>query len=130
MTYCESIGLKIGDRIRVLGEGRPFPKGSVIELVSDPHGDASPLFSDGNSKAYFNLLTLFGGEGKQWERVTEEEQSIDDLINQLEKVIRKREKHRGKLDKWESETDRLIGELEKAIEKRTRSCCSLNIVVR
>ena len=71
-TYCEEIGLKVGDKIRVLGENRTFGKGSIIEMVRDD-GDISPLFSNGVDKKHFTLKATCGGEGVQWERVADGE---------------------------------------------------------
>ena len=145
MTYCESIGLKIGDRIRVIAHGRSFAKGSVIELIKDENGDETPRFTDGMIESYFTLDSVLGGEGRIWEHVTEDgyvdsemtpceenvskitEQSIDDLIDQLEKAIKKRNKHRAKFEKWHNEADKIADKLEKAIEDKTGHACLIAI---
>lgn len=75
MTYCEDIGLKAGDKIRVLGKGRLFERGSVIEMVRDDD-DRTPLFKNHNGyKSYFCLDSrIKGGEGVAWERVVDADQ--------------------------------------------------------
>lgn len=78
-TYCESIGLKVGDKIRVLEARRVFPEGAVITLVEDD-GTEIPYFSDdaGIRKA-FSLGRDTGNylpEGKGWERVVTSDEWI------------------------------------------------------
>ena len=69
-TYCESIGLKVWDKIRVLRECDTFRTGSIITLSRDD-GTASPSFSgnskDGDSWNYFDLTGHTG-----WERATDD----------------------------------------------------------
>ena len=71
MTYCEKIGLKIGDSIRVLLDCGEFVKGEILTLSNDD-GSACPDFSDQNGDAAYFLLTANGGEGLGWERVKDE----------------------------------------------------------
>lgn len=71
-TYCESIGLKVGDKIRVLQQGRTYPVGTIVTLV-EADDTTCPYFSDdgGNRKAFslVNDAMNYLPEGKGWERV-------------------------------------------------------------
>ena len=62
-TYCESIGLKVGDKIRVLRMCSTFRTGSVITLKEDDN-TTCPAFSgeslNGEVFDYFDLYDLTG----------------------------------------------------------------------
>jgi len=127
MTYCESIGLKIGDKIRVLGENRTFEKGSIIEIVRDD-GDISPLFSDGTDKKHFTLKATCGGEGEQWERVDDdgsgdpsEENSLNSLIDRLKEAVEAQREA-------EFLVDSLVEEFEEKFESETGLKCSVDTI--
>ena len=70
-TYCESIGLKVGDRIRVLRGCVPFRTGSVITLKEDDD-TTCPEFSgeslNGEGFDYFDIFDITG-----WERVADQQ---------------------------------------------------------
>lgn len=78
MTYCEEIGLKAGDKIRVLQEGRQFDAGDIITLDEDD-GSTAPWFvcEESGERHVFSLPeSEFQGylpEGQGWKRVPKQD---------------------------------------------------------
>lgn len=58
-------------------------------------------------------------------RLHEPEQETKPLAQQLAHAVKKRDKHRAKLDKWAAEVERLKGELEREIEGATGMPCRI-----
>lgn len=86
MTYCEKIGLNIGDEIEVMQEGRVFLVGERIRLVEDDD-TAIPFFENSSGRRMAFALEeshIYGSEGKAWKRIgagTQPEQPTHDPIN-------------------------------------------------
>ena len=71
-TYCESIGLKVGDKIRVLADNfQGAPIGSILTLSRDDGTNAPMFLIDANHSVYFLLTFPRAGGGMCWERVTD-----------------------------------------------------------
>lgn len=64
-TYCESIGLKVGDKIRFTGPDnhRQFKVGDVLVFEWDDGTSASLFSNQDNKREFFNVKT------REWERV-------------------------------------------------------------
>jgi hypothetical protein len=80
MTYCESVGLKVGDKIRYLGDisySFPHPRIRITEEITltDDDGSDSPYFKS----AACDVL-VFDIRGRKWEKVGEPTTVTKDTI--------------------------------------------------
>lgn len=80
-TYCESIGLKVGDNIRVLRNGVYYRADDILTLSFDDRTKAPRFVTTSGREIYFGLTGASTAaedfpEGIGWERVTEPKQEI------------------------------------------------------
>lgn len=77
MTYCEKIGLRIGDEIEVLQKNRVFSVGERIRLVEDDDSSTPYFENSGGRRMAFALAEsrVYGREGEAWKRIGADAQS-------------------------------------------------------
>lgn len=78
--YIKEYDLKIGSKIRVLVDGRGFPKGSIIELVGGTKTNPRFKCSQTGRETIFNVR-LAPCTGPQWEHVPAETQNVQGHMN-------------------------------------------------